>query len=89
MKTKQFRQPEKQGLLNIAIMLPKRKTFVQPGNWPTHSWYVGYAPYEDPEIAVVAFVYNGGEGASVAAPIVQKIMQVYFELKLVDGEGIQ
>ena len=41
-----------------------------PGNWPTHSWYFGYAPYDNPEIAVVAFVYNGGEGASVAAPIV-------------------
>ncbi|NIQ98507.1 MAG: hypothetical protein GWN87_33490, partial [Desulfuromonadales bacterium] len=40
----------------------------EPGNWPTHSWYVGYAPFEDPEIAVVAFVYNGGEGAITAGP---------------------
>ena len=33
-----------------------------PGNWPTHAWTVGYAPFENPEIAVVAFVYNGDRG---------------------------
>ena len=52
-----------------------------PGNWPTHAWTVGYAPYENPEIAVVAFVYNGGEGASVAGPIVRRVMEAYFGLK--------
>lgn len=58
-----------------------------PGNWPTHAWTVGYAPYENPEIAVVAFVYNGGEGASVAGPIVWQIMNAYFELKTIDNAG--
>jgi penicillin-binding protein 2 len=53
-------------------------------SWPTHSWYVGYAPYDDPEIVVVAFVYNGGEGASVAAPIVEQVMAAYFELEAAD-----
>jgi penicillin-binding protein 2 len=53
-------------------------------SWPTHAWYVGYAPFEDPEIVVVAFVYNGGEGASVAAPIVLEVMQAYFDLKAAD-----
>ena len=46
---------------------------------------MGYAPYENPEIAVVAFVYNGGEGASVAAPIVRAVMEAYFELKDIDS----
>jgi len=57
------------------------------GNWPTHSWYVGYAPYDDPEIAVIAFVYNGGEGASVSAPIVRKVMDAYFELKAIGSSA--
>jgi penicillin-binding protein 2 len=51
------------------------------GNWPTHAWTVAYAPYENPEIVVVAFVYNGGEGASVAAPIVRRMIEAYFDLK--------
>lgn len=54
------------------------------GKWPTHSWTLAYAPYEDPEIIVVAFAYHGGEGASVAAPIVSRVIKAYFELKAID-----
>lgn len=57
----------------------------QYGNWPTHAWTVAFAPYENPEIAVVAFVYNGGEGSSVAGPIVRRVLDAYFELKAVDN----
>lgn len=49
-----------------------------PGRWPSHAWYVGYAPAEDPEIAVVAFVYNGGEGSQNAMPIVRRVLDYYF-----------
>jgi penicillin-binding protein 2 len=56
----------------------------EPGNWPTHSWYVGYAPFENPEIAVVAFVYNGGEGAVTAGPVVRQVLEAYFQLKAID-----
>jgi penicillin-binding protein 2 len=54
------------------------------GKWPTHAWTLAYAPYEDPEIIVVAFAYHGGEGASVAAPVVARVIQAYFELKAID-----
>jgi penicillin-binding protein 2 len=54
------------------------------GAWPTHAWTTAYAPFEDPEIAVVAFVYNGGEGATVAGPIVRQLLEVYFEIKAGD-----
>ncbi len=47
---------------------------------PTHSWYVGYAPYENPEIAVVGFIFNGGEGSQWAAPLVRETMAAYFEV---------
>lgn len=60
------------------------KNLCRPGDWPTHAWTVAYAPYENPEIAVVAFVYNGGEGASVAGPIVRRILEAYFEIKSID-----
>lgn len=56
----------------------------QFGQWPTHSWTLAYAPYDDPEIVIMAFEYNGGEGASVAAPVVARVMQAYFELKSID-----
>lgn len=58
-----------------------------PGQWPAHAWFTGYAPYEDPEIIVIAFVYNGGEGSQVALPIVIDTMEEYFRLKS-EREGI-
>ena len=58
-----------------------------PGNWPTHAWTMAYAPFDNPEIVVVAFVYNGGEGASVAGPIAQRILDAYFQIRSVDAIG--
>jgi penicillin-binding protein 2 len=48
------------------------------GFLPTHAWYVAYAPYENPEIAIVTFVYNGGEGSAVALPVTKTILEAYF-----------
>lgn len=48
---------------------------------PTHSWYVGYAPYENPEIVVAAFFYNSGEGSEWAAPATRDLLDAFFELK--------
>ena len=48
------------------------------GNLPTHAWFTAYAPYEDPEIALVVFVEGGGEGSQVAVPIAAKILRSYF-----------
>ena len=42
-----------------------------------HSWFMGYAPYEHPEIVVAVLVENGGFGASVAAPMAGLIMEYY------------
>lgn len=54
------------------------------GNLPTHAWFTSFAPYQNPEIVVTVFVYNGGEGSEVAAPIAQKILRAYFDIKARD-----
>lgn len=51
------------------------------GNWPSHAWFAGYAPYENPEILIVGFVYNGDEGSQNAVPIVTEVMEAYVRLK--------
>ena len=45
---------------------------------PTHAWYVAYAPFDDPEIAVSVFVFNGGEGSAWATPIACHVIAAYF-----------
>lgn len=74
----------KTGTAEYCDTTAAQNNLCDPGNWPTHSWTVAYAPYDDPEIAVVSFMYNGGEGASVAGPVVRQMIEAYFELKTID-----
>jgi penicillin-binding protein 2 len=49
-----------------------------PGD--SHTWFGAYAPYEKPEIVVVAFLeHSGGGGGSNAAPLVRQVMETYFK----------
>jgi penicillin-binding protein 2 len=75
----------KTGTAEYCDVYANAKGLCIPGSWPTHAWTVAYAPYDDPEVAVVAFVYNGGEGASVAGPIVRQFLERYFQLKAADS----
>ena len=57
-----------------------------PGLFPTHAWTLLYAPYEKPEVSVIVFVYHGGEGSLIAAPIAGNILRAYFALKQLDTQ---
>jgi len=47
---------------------------------PDHNWFIGFAPADDPKIAVAVFVANGGgTGGDVSAPIARDVMQAYLE----------
>jgi penicillin-binding protein 2 len=74
----------KTGTGEFCDEVARQKNLCEPGNWPTHAWYAAYAPFENPEIAVIAFVYNGGEGAVTSGPIVRQVMEAYFSLKTID-----
>ncbi len=43
-----------------------------------HAWFIGYAPYENPEIVVSIVVENVGTGSDYAIPIAKKILDAYF-----------
>jgi penicillin-binding protein 2 len=45
-----------------------------------HAWFVAFAPYEKPEIAIAVLVEHGGHGGATAAPIAQKVFKKYFQL---------
>ena len=47
------------------------------GNGKTNAWFAGFAPFDDPEIAVVVFVENGGHGW-YTGETVRNIMEQYF-----------
>jgi penicillin-binding protein 2 len=47
-----------------------------------HSWFVGVAPLENPEIVCCAIIENAGHGSDVAAPIVGQVIEAYMKHKL-------
>lgn len=47
----------------------------------THSWFVGFAPFDDPELSIVVLIENGGDGFDAAEPVAKEIMKYYFEHK--------
>ena len=74
----------KTGTAEYCDDVANAKGVCNPGNWPAHGWTVAYAPYDNPEIAILAFFYNAGEGGRVAAPTVKAVMDAYFAIKAVD-----
>jgi penicillin-binding protein 2 len=60
----------------------------EEGILPTHAWFTTFAPYEEPEIAIVVFVSGGHEGAKIAVPIAARVLRAYFGLEQPVGEDI-
>ncbi len=53
------------------------ESYDDDGNEIVNAWFAGFAPYDDPEIAVVVMVENGGHGNYTAEAVVE-IMEEYF-----------
>lgn len=47
-------------------------------NKETHSWFVSFAPYENPQISLLVLIEGGGEGNETALPVAKEILNYYF-----------
>ncbi|MBN2390459.1 MAG: penicillin-binding protein 2 [Anaerolineae bacterium] len=47
-----------------------------------HSWFAGYFPADDPQIAMAILVENAGEGSTVAAPMFRQVLEGYYGLPI-------
>jgi len=57
--------------------------FGQPypsGEFDTHAWFIGYAPYDNPEVAVAVYL-EYGVGATHAGPVAREILAAYFAMR--------
>lgn len=48
----------------------------------SHAWFACWSPYEEPEIVVVVFLENGGQGSYRAAPLARNVLEAYYGLPL-------
>ena len=44
----------------------------------THAWFTGFAPYDNPELAITILIEEGGEGSDAAVPVVREYLKWYF-----------
>lgn len=58
------------------------KTGTAENEGKDHSAFIGFAPMNDPKIAIAVYIEHGGFGADLAAPIAGLVMQQYMEKKL-------
>jgi len=47
-----------------------------------HALFTGFAPIDNPEIAIAIIVENAGSGSSKAAPLARQVLDVYFKKKV-------
>lgn len=52
-----------------------------------NAWFAGFAPYDDPEIAIVVMVENGAHG-SYTAEVTKQIIEEHFKLKEAAKEDV-
>ena len=67
----QYRTAGKSGTAQVKSIAQGKsynKAALDPRYWD-HAWFNGFAPVEDPQIALAVLVENGGGGGAVAAPI--------------------
>ncbi|MEN8223191.1 MAG: penicillin-binding protein 2 [Acidobacteriota bacterium] len=64
--------------LVLSLENPNYKELVKKRKFTPHSWFVSFAPRNDPRYASVIFVENGGDAGRVAAPIAGKIYRRLF-----------
>jgi peptidoglycan glycosyltransferase len=49
------------------------------GSGESHSWFIGFAPANDPRIAIAVLVEHGGRGGARAAPLAGSLMKLFFD----------
>jgi penicillin-binding protein 2 len=59
-----------------VVALEKEKT--KKKEYQNHAWFVAYAPFAEPKVALAVLVEHGGGGGAVAAPLAKRLISAYF-----------
>lgn len=82
------------GIMSPDFVLCGKTGTAQNSSGKNHSWFVGFAPFDEPKIAICVLGENEGWGASFAAPVAGELMRKYLggdnykadgEIKMVEG----
>jgi penicillin-binding protein 2 len=77
--TKDYRIAGKTGTAQVKSIAQGKsydKSALDKRHWD-HAWFTGFAPVENPSIALAVLVENGGGGSTVAAPIGRELFDYW------------
>jgi penicillin-binding protein 2 len=74
-------------LPNVAVA-GKTGSAQATGSRKTHGWFICFAPYDHPTIAIAVVLEKAGHGGTVAVPVARKMLEAYFGLKTQRGETV-
>jgi penicillin-binding protein 2 len=63
----------KTGSVQVVGQKEAKKGHLLPEQLRDHGWFIGFAPKDDPQIAIAVFAEHGEHGASAAAPLAAKM----------------
>jgi penicillin-binding protein 2 len=63
----------------IAKDNPNYNTLTKEKRFMPNSWFVSFAPKDNPRLAIAVLVENGGDAGAIAAPLAARIYKKYFE----------
>jgi len=58
-----------------------KSSYKKGGDNEDHAWFVGFAPYRNPEIVVSVLIEHGGHGGEAAAPVAHAVFDTYYKKK--------
>jgi penicillin-binding protein 2 len=65
------------GIKTSEVEISGKTGTAQNPHGKDHSWFIAFAPFDHPQIAICVMVENAGFGAAVAAPIAARIIKKY------------
>ena len=78
----------KTGTAQVVSLRSKSKEDT-PKQFRDHAWFVAYAPFEHPSIAVAVLLEHMGHGGSAAAPLAKELIEAYVSYGVDDKERTQ
>jgi len=68
----------KTGTSQVVALRPNKEKDT-PKEFRDHAWFVSYAPFENPQIAVAVLAEHSGHGGSAAAPLARKLIEAFIK----------
>ena len=73
---------------DLPVKVAGKTGTAQTSQGPSHGWFAGFAPANDPQIVVIVLVEHGTGGSLAAAPVARKVLDAFFGRKTKTAQEI-